>query len=253
MMMKPLTAATLIFAAAVVCGDETPDGAAVMQHVRANRPALSLKLDATLTIQRRVADSFDLAIYLNGSATDARSVYRVTAPPEAAGTTLLLIEKGGLWLAEPAKDAPRALPPADMAKPFLDSDFAFEDLNFSFLRWPNQKFVKESRRLGFDCWVVESMPGPNDASQYNRVLSWVDKNYTAVVIAEAYDAKGKLLKTLKVESVRKLDDKSHYIPGQITMENAQTKSRTVLRVTEDHPGMLDASLFTPESVLKLAK
>jgi hypothetical protein len=238
----------LCFSAAAPAA-EPPDAAAIMRRVASNRPPLSLALDATLTIQRRVADVYDIRIFLNGDPKQVRTVHRVTGPPEAAGLSVLMIEGGGMWLSKPGEVTPRKVEGAERATPFLGSDFTYEDLDFGFLRWPNQKFVKESRRLGFDCWVIESAPGPDTASPYSRVLSWVDKGYMAVVIAEVHDAKGKLLKSLEVKSVRKLDDK-HYIVGQIALQNVQTKSRTVLRVDEDRRMEFDAALFAPETFAK---
>ncbi|MBI5397427.1 MAG: outer membrane lipoprotein-sorting protein [Verrucomicrobia bacterium] len=262
MITKLRPAATLIclglagvFALESPAADAPPDASAIMRRVAANRPALPLALDATLKVERRVADVYDLKILINGDPRQVRTVYRVTGPADdkACGTAILMIEGGDLWRQTPGESAARKLEATDRPQPFLGGDFSYEDLDFAFLRWPNQKFIKDSRRLGFDCWVIESTPGPGIASQYSRVLSWVDKNYMAAVIAEAYDPKGKLMKNLTVQSVRKLDDKGHYIPGQITLENVRTKSRTVLRVDEDHPGPKDAALFEPETFFSQAK
>ena len=239
-------------AGAAGAAEETTDAAAIMQRVAANRPVLSLRMDADLTIQRRTADRYNLQVFLNGDPQQTRTVYRVTAPEEAAGTTVLMIEGGDTWLCEKGKTEPRKLTPAERATPFLGGDFAYEDLELAFLRWPNPKFVRESRRLGFDCWVIESAPAADASSQYSRVLMWVDKQYMSVVIAEAYDAANKLLKTFEVKSVRKLDDKGHYIVGQIALANPKKKSRTVLRVNEDHQDRLDPALFAPETFAKTA-
>lgn len=249
-------AAVLVFASLFRGADafagDAPDAAGIMRQVLANRPALSLWLEAELTVQRRTADRYDLHIFLNGDPSRLRTVYRVTDPEEAAGTTVLMIEGGDTWLCEKNKPEPRKLTPAERAAPFLGGDFGYEDLELAFLRWPNQKFVRESRRLGFDCWVIEGTPAAGTPSQYQRVLMWVDKKYMAVVIAEAYDAKNKLLKNFEVRSVRKLDDKGHYIVGQIALENVQKKSRTVLRIREDHKGQFDPALFAPETFAKTA-
>jgi hypothetical protein len=243
--------AGLILGAAAVAGD-APDAADIMRRVLSNRPALSLWLEAELTVQRRGGGSYDLGIFLNGDLKQLRTVYRVTDPEEAAGTMVLMIEGGDTCLCEKGKNEPRKLTPAERTTPFLGGDFAYEDLELAFLRWSNHKFVRESRRLGFDCWVIESMPAADAPSQYRRVLMWVDKKYMAVVIAEAYDAKNKLLKNFEVKSVRKLDEKGHYIVGQIALENVQKKSRTVLRIREDHVGPLDPALFAPETFVKSA-
>jgi len=241
-----------LFLAATAVAEEASDAAAIMGRVLANRPVLSLRLDADLTVQRRTADSYDLQVFLNGDPKQSRTVYRVTGPEEAAGTTVLMIDGGDTWLCEKGKTEPRKLTPAERATPFLGGDFAYEDLELAFLRWPNPKFVRESRRLGFDCWVIESAPAADAPSQYGRVLMWVDKQYVAVVIAEAYDSNNKLLKTFEVKSVRKLDNKGHYIVGQIALANVRKKSRTVLRVIEDHQDPLDPALFAPETFVKAA-
>jgi len=241
-----------LLSGAAADADETPDAAAIMRRVLVNRPAISLWLEAELTIQRRGANRYDLHVFFNGDPNRLRTVYRVTDPEEAAGTTVLMIEGGDAWLCEKGKAEPRKLALAERATPFLSGDFAYEDLELAFLRWPNQKFVRESRRLGFDCWVIESAPAADTPSQYRRVLMWVDKHYMAVVIAEAYDTKNKLLKNFEVKSVRKLDDKGHYIVGQVALENVQKKSRTVLRVREDHASPLAPALFAPETFVKTA-
>ncbi len=236
----------------ISAADTPPDAAALMRRVATNRPAIPLVLDATLKVERRVADVYDLKVFLNGDPRQVRTVYRVTGPADdkACGTAVLMIEGGDMWLRAPGEPAARKLEAADRPQSFLGGDFSYEDLDFAFLRWPKQKFIKDSRRLGFDCWVIESTPGPGIASQYSRVLSWVDRKYMAAVIAEAYDPKGKLMKNLTVQSVRKLDDKGHYIPGQITLENVRAKSRTVLRVDEDHPGSNDPAMFEPAMFFK---
>jgi hypothetical protein len=247
--LRPFVVVLVVVLGHPIRAADAVDGAAIMQRVLANRPALSLWLEAELRIERKTAESFDLNIFFNGDPRQVRTAYRVTTPDEAAGTTVLMIESGDCWLCEKGKCEPRKLTPAERATPFLGGDFAYEDLELAFLRWPNHKFVRESRRLGFDCWVIESKPGADTPSQYGRVLSWVDKQYMAVVIAEAYDAKGKLLKTLEVKSVRKLDEK-HYIVGQIALTNVQSKSRTVLRVLDDHKAALAPEIFSPETFVK---
>ncbi|MCX7825817.1 MAG: outer membrane lipoprotein-sorting protein [Verrucomicrobiae bacterium] len=238
-----------LFAAGPARAAETVDATAIMQRVLANRPALSLWLEAELRIERKTAESFDLNIFFNGDPREVRTAYRVTAPDEVAGKAVLMIEGGDIWLCEKGQSEPRKLAPAERATPFLGGDFAYEDLELAFLRWPQHRFVRESRRLGFDCWVIESKPGAQTPSQYGRVLSWVDKQYLAVVIAEAYDAQGRLLKNLEVKSVRKLDER-HYIVGQIALTNVQARSRTVLRVLEDHKAALTPEFFSPETFCK---
>lgn len=229
--------------------DDAVNGVTIMERVLANRPAVGLWLEIELRVERKTAESYNANFLLNGDPRGPRTACRITAPDEMAGTALLMIEGGDCWFREKGKTEARKLTPAERATPFLGGDFAYEDLEMAFLRWPNQKFVRESRRLGFDCWVIESAPKTDLPSQYLRVLSWVDKQWFAPVIAEAYDRQNKLLKTLEIKSVRKVTGKDS-IAGQIALTNTQTKSRTVLRVLEDHKAVLPPELFAPETFFK---
>jgi hypothetical protein len=58
-------------------------------------------------------------------------------------------------------------------------------------------------RKGRPCRILEST-NPK-AKNYTRVRSWVDLENKGVILAEAYDAAGKLMKRFSIGSVQKLD------------------------------------------------
>jgi len=110
--------------------------------------------------------------------------------------------------------------------PFADSDFWIADLGLEFFHWPEQKILKHEMRRGRACKVLESTnphPSPNG---YSRVVSWIDNETLGIVQAEAYDAKGKLLKEFYPKSFKKVN--GQWELQEMEIRNDQTGSRTRL-------------------------
>jgi hypothetical protein len=112
--------------------------------------------------------------------------------------------------------------------PFVGSDFWIADLGLEFFHWPEQKILKPyEMRRGRSCKVLESInpnPAPNG---YSRVVSWIDNETLGIVQAEAYDAKGKLLKEFYPKDFKKVNEQ--WGMGEMEMINDQTGSRTWIK------------------------
>jgi hypothetical protein len=109
---------------------------------------------------------------------------------------------------------------------FAGSDFSLDDLRLEFLHWPEQKILKHEMRRGRVCQVLESTnpnPSPNG---YSRVVSWIDNETLGIVQAEAYDAKGDLLKEFYPKSFKKVN--GQWELQEMEIRNDQTGSRTRL-------------------------
>ena len=102
--------------------------------------------------------------------------------------------------------APRALAADATATPFAGSDFWACDLGLDFFHWPEQHIVRRDKaemRKGRPCRILESVR-PAGAG-YVRVRSWIDLEHRQPLLAEAYDAAGKLVKEFSVGSVKRVD------------------------------------------------
>jgi hypothetical protein len=112
--------------------------------------------------------------------------------------------------------------------PFAGSDFWVCDLGLEFFHWSVQKILKPyEMRRGRSCKVLESNnpnPSPNG---YSRVVSWIDNETLGIVQAEAYDAKGKLLKEFYPKDFKKVN--GQWGLGEMEMINDQTGSRTWIK------------------------
>jgi hypothetical protein len=110
--------------------------------------------------------------------------------------------------------------------PFAGSDFWLADLGLDFFHWPIQLLTRKEIKRGESCSVLESrQPKPTNGG-YSRVVSWVDNDTGGILLAEAYDAKGKLLKEFRPTEFEKVNGEWHL--REMEMENIQTGSRSTL-------------------------
>jgi len=111
--------------------------------------------------------------------------------------------------------------------PFADSDFWVADLGLEFLHWPTQKVLKHEMRRGQACKVLESTNPERSANGYSRVVSWIDNDTLGIVLAEAFDAKGRLLKEFAPKEFKKVNGQWQLQGMEI--RNVQRGSRTRLQ------------------------
>jgi hypothetical protein len=122
---------------------------------------------------------------------------------------------------------PKPLDDTQIMAPFAGSDFWICDLGLEFFHWPGQKVLKHETRRTRACTVLESTnPDPSPGS-YSHVDSWIDDETLGVVHAEAYDAKGKLLKVFDPKSFKKVN--GQWELQDMEIRNIQTGSRTWIK------------------------
>ena len=113
---------------------------------------------------------------------------------------------------------------------FAGSDFALMDLGLEFYHWPAQVLATREMRKGRGCDVLESRP--TQTNLYGRIFSWIDQESRAqgqpgLLMAEAYDAHGKILKEFEIKGLK---------DGQVAdmeIRNRQTKTSTRLQFNID--------------------
>ncbi len=110
--------------------------------------------------------------------------------------------------------------------PFAGSDFWLADLGLEFFHWPGQRLSKREMRRGKSCLVLESRRPDSWTNGYARVVSWIHTESGAIIQAEAYDARGKLLKEFRPTAVEKIN--GAWQLKEMEIENVQSGSRTTL-------------------------
>jgi Outer membrane lipoprotein-sorting protein len=92
------------------------------------------------------------------------------------------------------------------ARPFAGSDFTLRELGLEFLHWPGQRLQPRTpppMKKGQACRILEST-NP-DAPVYTRVVSWISIEHHGLMLADAYDASGRLIKRFSIGSLKKVD------------------------------------------------
>ena len=117
--------------------------------------------------------------------------------------------------------------------PFADSDFWVVDLGLEFLHWPLQKLLKKELKKGQSCAVLDSKDPEPATNGYSRVVSWIDIDTGGIVQAEAFDARGKLLKEFELKEAEKVN--GQWKVSELQMRNTQTGSRTTLKFNFGKP------------------
>jgi hypothetical protein len=216
------------------------EGQALAAELRAAMPPENLEVNGLVRVRdshgRRTKTPFRYQVIVGERSW--RGIYATrgsaTVPAEQlvvvhdrGGPNHYLLSRGdgadGSWTPQQPLSAEEAM------RPFAQSDFWLADLGLEFLHWPEHRLVEETKlrmRKGRPCKVLESVNPRPGAVGYTRVRSWVDAEQRAVLMAEAYDADGKLLKEFEVGGLTKVN--GQWELKNLEMRNRVTDTQTVL-------------------------
>jgi hypothetical protein len=75
----------------------------------------------------------------------------------------------------PGEKAASVLPFERWNDPLVGTDFSYEDMVESQFFWKNQQLLAPEKYGARDCFVLKSMPGPQDRTHYDSVTAWIDR------------------------------------------------------------------------------
>jgi outer membrane lipoprotein-sorting protein len=224
------SANTLGFAAPALPLNDPAEGAKLASHLRSLTPSEAVEFRGTLRISRPNAQPRELPITsrIVLGTDDWTTSYTVNA---GAVNEVLSIRRGRNGPnAYTLKRDGKVVPLSDAAtNQFAGSDFALIDLGMEFLHWPRQALVTREMRKGRGCDVLESRPAR--ANLYSRVVSWIDQETSGLLMAEAYDTSGRLLKEFEVKGFKKVA--GQWRVREMEIRNRQAKTATRLQFQFD--------------------
>jgi len=165
--------------------------------------------------------------------SDDKQIMWFLKPSDVKGSSFLRISyddrDDDMWIYLPAFGKVRRIASHAKKGSFMGSDFTFEDMGDRKLKDYNYQLIKEEEINGKSCWVIESIPSEDVATDYSKIVSWIWKDVYIDIREEFYDKKGNLkkVKTLEVIKVEK-----YWLPKLIVMENLKSKHKTEM-VFED--------------------
>ena len=154
-------------------------------------------------------------------------VYQVLWPKERKGESALLRKVGNRAASGTLFVPPGTVRPIDDLKDSLfGSDLSYEDVVEDFFAWEQQTIAGMETVEGVSCQILESKPGKEERSIYNRVRSWIDTRRLVPLRVEKYSASGQLLR--RIDTTKVVSDAGHHIPANLTVRNPRTGSSTDL-------------------------
>ena len=200
-------------------------GQELAQKLRTMAPAEDGELRGVLELERPNADDRSIPILSRITLVNDgwRTIYSARTPAgEETLNVLHHANKTSVYSYVLPQHEPASIVPDRATNAFAGSDFSLLDLGLEFFHWPAQVLLTRQMKKGRGCDVLESRPA--NVTLYSRVVSWIDQESGGLLMAEAYDANGKLLKEFEVS---KFDRKAGQV-REVEIRNRQTKSSTRL-------------------------
>jgi hypothetical protein len=157
----------------------------------------------------------------DGIATRFKIDMHILARGPAAHGTYRLADNFGSPLAHLEIRRPPGLPPSllletgapphTVQSPSLnlclpDSDLLWMDLTLGFLWWTEGKTIGIQEVKGQSCYLVD-LYSPNPAQdRYASVRLWIDRTHGMLLLAEAQDPLGHIIRRVSIKSFRKIGD-----------------------------------------------
>lgn len=197
-----------------------------------------------LTVKMRQSGSLTTILYQAGKTKDAAAQALVlNLLPGRSPAGFLLKSTGQMT---PLSDAL-------MEEPFFGSDIRIGDLADDFLFWPSQRLMGEEVVLRRRCRILESLPSDESRTATARVRSWVSPETGLILKVEKYDSQGRLLRSLKVERITRLEGKG-WVVSRLSVVPAGGSFSTMLEGTRYDSGKeVPAREFELERILPSLK
>lgn len=126
----------------------------------------------------------------------------------------------------------------DRSGSFLGSDLSFHDMTEQDPKEYDLEIIKQSVKVaGQDCWLIEAKPKTKKTkkeSGYVKLHWWVSKKNLMFVQTKAWIRKGKRMKYIKLEKIKKVDGiwVAHKVSARTTSRTGKVESTTVLELSK---------------------
>ncbi len=183
-----------------------------------------------------------------------KSLIKYTSPRRVKDQAMLLLNNSDdIWSYDPRTNRVRKLATHAKKQKMQGSDFSYEDMGSgeTFLTDFEHKLLREDKKEGVNCYVVEMKVKSGVNSNYSRLISWIGKDDFVFRFIEYFDEKDmeRLLKTLTMSDIKEFDG----VPTAMkaVMLNKMDNSDTIMEIMDVKYNLeIDDSLFTERGMKK---
>lgn len=135
----------------------------------------------------------------------------------------------------------------DKGKPFVNSHFAYEDLERNYIDQGEYKLIKEESVNGEECYKIEVVKKKKNTTSYSKRVVYISKKDYFLIKAEFYNKKKKLHKIFTVDK-REVSKQGVIVPLKMTMiMKKNPKFKTELYTKKYKLNIkLNKNMFTPQ-------
>lgn len=174
-----------------------------------------------------------------------RTFIRILSPPKEAGIGSLRI-RSEMWNYLPAVERIIKIPPSMMLQPWMGSDLSNDDLvkESSALEDYTHRLLRRDEADGVAVYVVESIPKPDAAVVWGKILYRIRVAERLPYSAEYYDERGTAVKRMRYDALREIGGRvipTHWVMQPLDKPANRTEFR-ILDMRFDLP--LDPALFS---------
>jgi len=157
------------------------------------------------------------------SQGEDKSFIVITYPKKDKGTTFLRI-KTDMWQYIPRIEKTIKIPPSMMLQSWMGSDFTNDDLvkESSIINDYTHKLLPQEDRV----YVIESIPNPDAAVVWGKIIQRIDKETFVPVQDDFYDEDGMLVRRLLYTDTQELPDRMYPMRWSIEPLTEERKGHT---------------------------
>lgn len=137
------------------------------------------------------------------------------------------------WIYLPSLKSVRRVNSSEGSKSFMGTDATYDDLSSRDVDEDEHTYLRDevftaSNGQTYDCEVVKNVPIDKKSSQYSYRIVWVDKKTSYPVHSEMFDKNDKVVKTLEVLKMEKVEN--YDIPMETVLKDTQASHSTTLKI-----------------------
>jgi len=231
--------ATLLIVSSNTMANTLPTGEQIAKNINARNEGISLsrKMRMVLTDKRGKERIRETVSYRKYFGNEKRTVIHYLTPRNIKKTAFLTFDypeaekDDDQWLYLPAMRKVRRISASDRGDYFLGTDFTYEDIKKESkvtLEDYTRKTLREEDLNGNPTYVLKATPVNDEVAEelgYGKVIKWIDKNIWMSRKSEFYDVRGKPLKTIYTEDIKKVD--GIWTAHRLKVDNHKTGHKTL--------------------------
>lgn len=228
---------------------DAPDGRALVERVDTLLWGKSLQGEFDMTITTpRWRRTLSLRAWME---RPKRSFIRILAPAKEAGIGSLRIG-AEMWNYLPNIERTIKIPPSMMLQPWMGSDFTNDDLvkQSSAVDDYTHRILRTETVGGATSYVVESLPKPEAAVVWGKILYWIRQSDEIPIKQEYYNERNELVRVLTFSDVGPMGGR--VIPTKWEMRPADDRGHATVIVmkTAKYDQPIDTEIFTQRNLQK---